>query len=495
MHKLIFICLMCWCCALQTTGLVVTLQKGPKNTSVTEGVTVTLDCIFHGLSPSFVYWYRHETAEVISLNSFISSDIEQDRQTRYKIIGNIFNYNSSLQMNDVKVTDSGTYSIYSDVSFRNQDHIATATLTVHPNKLGNSSSIPRCMLSAAPAQNTENGNLVNLTCLRNTDHDFEGSLTPELIWYRESPDDVISEPQRDQSMMSLYLHPEDNGVEFTCRLQYPQLGELGRTVGGECSMMPLRILPSSWIEPSGEVRVQENSDVIFSCNGTGIPAITAYQWRTHPELPLNRFELKNDGRVLRIKDLQKEDDALNVTCLAQIASGLTGDVSSAILKINGSNTTNMPNDMFNVPAVIIPILVVIVVMILLGIIWKYIQHKRKNTPVSKSSKDAAKSRSSPREEGGVPATPSPLPPRLAHYDYPSTPSSTHSSHSNKNYIYTDLDSNSHHEYLDLTGIGKNHHLNNENEYTDYLPTEGATAIATATQDLDADDYETFEIGN
>ncbi|XP_022111034.1 uncharacterized protein LOC110990368 [Acanthaster planci] len=502
MHYYTFIGLMFLCGAVLTAETEVSLQEGPRNTSVIEGKTVIMKCVFRQLNPfNFVYWYRNETDEIISLNDLIGPVIDQDRQKRYRILSDSSTSNFTLKISDVRVTDAGTYScgIFKDFLFKKQAHLATAKLTVKPNQRGNSSSIPTCTLSTsyvtAYEQHPKLGDLVYLKCLRDTEQDFEGSLRPELIWYKKFSDDAISQPRQEQTQLSILLSPEDNGVEFTCKLQYPDLGDLGREVGGECSITPLSIPPSSWIKPSGRVRVVENSEVVLTCNGTGVPAVTEYQWRIHPQIPKNWYDVEEKGRILRIKNFKKEDGSLNVTCLAQIASGLTGDESSSTMLIM-IETMKVTNDTFfnkntstttTLPAVIIPIIIVSLLVMLLVVICKYTEHKRKRNISISSSPEHLQNEENSTSSSQVVPKPSPLPPRLAHYDYPSTSSSFHF---NSNYTSLEATNDGHNDYLDLTG--KDHQpRTDENEYTDYLGLESATTTSSPHGDVSV--YETYEI--
>ncbi len=234
-----------------------------------------------------------------------------------------------LTIKSIKVADGGSYAcgyVTGVIPYRVSPVSSWASLTilVPPHEQNPRCSAPKS-ISLSSAIDTET---VELTC-----EISGGSPRPDLTWYRGTSPDSFSSTTTTINTVHYTVGANDNGVQFTCVATGSALQK-----DGFCSVTPLLVIPSVSISYSANP-VIENSDVTFTCVGSGLPSISKIEWMYNNQL-LSESNLEPDlflivdvsdhSSELHLISIQLNRDGDLVTCHVETPSGLSNRESISI---------------------------------------------------------------------------------------------------------------------------------------------------------------------
>ncbi|XP_072045312.1 uncharacterized protein [Amphiura filiformis] len=242
--------------------------------------------------------------------------------------GNVVN-NLTLKIDSVQDADEGTYACgYRETSpsmsrLSPVGNSATLTILIPPREPN-----PRCSYSPNPLSLTTGSVIVTLICEM-----AGGSPPPDLTWYKEGSSTMSVSPTTSTTNTFAYtITGNDNGIQFTCVANGPALRQ-----DGICSITPLLVDPSVSISSSADP-VVENSDIIFTCEGSGLPYISKTEWLyngqvlTDNTLPpgFQIVKISDDTSELHVFSIQLDNNSDIVTCYVETPSGQNNRESTTI---------------------------------------------------------------------------------------------------------------------------------------------------------------------
>ncbi|XP_072049774.1 uncharacterized protein [Amphiura filiformis] len=174
-----------------------------------------------------------------------------------------------------------------------------------------------------------------------------GNPLPNLTWYKGATQELSTATSPNKFIYELSAY--DNGIPFTCEASGPALQEIRSCVPG---VTPLRVRPSVEISSSSSP-VVENSSVIFTCEGSGLPYISQIYWSyngkpvSNDSFPLS-FKIVNnisDGfsssSKLHLFSLQLDNNNDLVTCFVESPSFLSSQaiVTVSVIRVGTQTAT------------------------------------------------------------------------------------------------------------------------------------------------------------
>ncbi|XP_072045315.1 uncharacterized protein [Amphiura filiformis] len=198
-----------------------------------------------------------------------------------------------------------------------------------------------------------------------------GKPLPNLIWRRENS--TISAAISTSNSLQYTISANDNGIPFTCVASGPALRQ-----DGSCSTTPLLVNPSASILSSADPAV-ENTDVIFTCVGYGLPYISKIDWLYNGQLVSDNnlpsgfqiIDMSDGSSELHLFSIQLDNNNDLVACYVETPSGLSNQQSVTVSIIKYEAATGLTT------SVIIPIasaaggvILLLVIAILVTVIWK-----------------------------------------------------------------------------------------------------------------------------
>lgn len=243
------------------------LEEGPMDKTVLTGDSVSLICDLEDNNERTVMWYSYQTQSYITRNDDVRNPMLQDR---FSVNVNYTTQMYTLHIDDVKLSDAGTYECAYLVGSR-ATSLAMAQLTVLPAP----TSKPECGLTYLPTMGLTEGESgeVDVSCSWTSNYtEVKGSLFQGDVELR--PDVVLGE----RIISRVDLGGASPSVTFRCEVSLPELDwSRSCTVDTE---------PNPYIKVGINPllsKTRSGSSVSMDCYGQSSDAIKKYSWR----IPVN----------------------------------------------------------------------------------------------------------------------------------------------------------------------------------------------------------------
>ncbi|XP_072045313.1 uncharacterized protein [Amphiura filiformis] len=260
-------------------------------------------------------------------------------------------HNLILKINGIQFADEGAYTcgyVASVFPFPYRvapvGNWATLTILIPPVETN-----PRCRFSPNPTSLNTDSVIATLICEM-----AGGSPPPDLTWYKEGSSTMsVSSTTSMTNTFAYTITGNDNGIQFKCVASGPALRQ-----DGSCSITPLLVNPSVSISSSADP-VVENSDVIFTCVGSGLPYISKLNWLYNGQLVSDNnlpsgfqiIDMSDGSSELHLFSIQLDNNNYIVACYVETPSGLSNQQSitiSVIKYVEVKTTTSASKPMTTV---------------------------------------------------------------------------------------------------------------------------------------------------
>ncbi|XP_071945833.1 leucine-rich repeats and immunoglobulin-like domains protein 2 [Antedon mediterranea] len=299
----------------------------PRAETAIEGTVVKLTCGVEGVdSESTFSWIKNgvtltngkdilESSPYLDRNLFVDFGWLTTTSIYY-----------TLEISNVLHSDSGEYAcIVNHNGFEVKSNTAYITVNQLPHR-----TYPLCEQIGSPVKE---GKQVNLRC--------EGEvINPpiELKLSRSMPGNqavTILNKRTTPIINSFVANRVDNNAIFNCQLTTPANTSIVRT----CSIGPLNV----WYKPNVTIQHAGISlsgrEAIFICQADANPPVD-FTWQFDPILNIERYVIDDIGQVMRILNVDIDDNGLLVKC---IAKNTVGQVTShVIMEVIGNKEDDKP---------------------------------------------------------------------------------------------------------------------------------------------------------